>query len=124
MTAKSRPAVEPASEWRVHEHDPVRFRGRRYSPDGRRRVVRWGDPSRFAYSFFPNMPATPEGLSPRAFVVPGPEGPPLPVRCVRGLACLWSPWGMDRGGWFDELAPVWSGFFSNASGMGWPSSSR
>lgn len=42
MTAKSRPAVEPASEWRVHEHDPVRFRGRRYSPDGRRRVVRWG----------------------------------------------------------------------------------
>jgi hypothetical protein len=29
MTIKSRPAVQPASTWRAHEHDPVRFRSRR-----------------------------------------------------------------------------------------------
>src|SRR5688572_17077323 len=39
MPAKSRPAVEPASERATsRKHDPVRFRSRRYSPDGRRRA--------------------------------------------------------------------------------------
>jgi ABC-type dipeptide/oligopeptide/nickel transport system permease component len=49
-------------------------------------------PSRLAYSFFPNMPTTPEGLSPRAFLRPGARGASVacPV-CPRAGRCVVAP---------------------------------